>query len=728
MSAKKTTETSIEELSALNRIQRCSDFAAHLPVSTSVARAKVRSTAPATPPPRSLLKPTWKSMEDRIIKEKDSPRTLETKGVSAKLQDNADYIGTYHNYNGVIRPEYDMMEPFVIHDTEVFLQRAVARKLSLMFRNGFEIISTLDSELDQGQKNVDYISRRLDVMEYVMNQPTEEFFRSVLFNLLLCSNCFLRKIRDEKASPGTKTDLNGKKIPIAGYSLIPSHEIMPYLKKGRIEKWRRFFTNGAPYEDIPVEDIVHLRWDSKPGHIYGTPRTVGVRDDIFALRRLEENIELLFINHLFPLFHVKVGNEKQPAWYGPNGQSEIDIIKYEIETMPKEGVFVSDERVEVDSIGAEGQSLSTDKLIDHLKGRVLTGLGVSPLDVGEGDTANRATADNISQVLKDAVKADLDTFGGLLRIQFFKDWFMEANYSLSVQKAVATTTLHFHEIDLDNLIKEQNHVIQLFNSHLITEEEARQWLRRKPIDAKMRKVLHFDLHVVRLVKETAKAKAEAEMEVMTHGHGHDKALAEQQHKHTQAEAETQMALLEKTGEVEATKAMAHAHKAEAQTKLTHAKTKHAIAVGSLSAKGATPTRKSAQNKNTPTNQHGSNPGPTRAKSAFEGFHELLKDRLLATRQTLIDEGKWEEAGWHNVSGEVVDTLMAELEAQEMGLEAENSYTNQVRMSKDRLKDLISQTSDPDLLAILLDSEAEDSHDDGTEVESNPTDPASAGTD
>jgi hypothetical protein len=42
---------------------------------------------------------------------------------------------------------------------------------------------------------------------------------------------------------------------------------------------------------------------------------VGVKDDIFALRRLEENVELLFINQLFPLFHIKVGTEQAPATF-----------------------------------------------------------------------------------------------------------------------------------------------------------------------------------------------------------------------------------------------------------------------------------------------------------------------------------------------------------------------------------------------------------------------------
>jgi len=643
----------------------------------------------------------WRPMSTRSVEDEkaaDGGRAIDPSSASIKLAKASDYMGTYHGHNGILRPEYDMLEPFVIADTEVYVKQAIVRRQALMFRNGFELVSDFDKDTQQGQKNVDYIQARFDVMEYVTNRATEIFLKDILYNLELCSNCFLRKIRDEKASPGVKQDNNNKRIPVAGYQIIPAHQIMPYLKSGVIIKWRRYFDTGMPFEDIPLEDIIHLKWDVKPSHIFGTPRTIGVRDDIFALRRLEENIELLFINHLFPLFHVKVGNEKAPCTYTSDGNSEIDLIRYQIEAMPKEGIFVTDERVEIEAVGASGESLDTKDIITHLKGRVFTGLGVSPLDMGEGDSANRATADNISQNLKDAIKADQETFAHLIRIWIFKEWFLEAPYSLSVQRAVASTHLAFHEIDLDNLIKEQNHIIQLYTNHLITETEARKKIHKKPMDNSMRKETHYKQHIVDLVWEEAEAKADAQIKITEAQTEQQKALLTHQTKETEKGASTQMSLLKAEAEAEGKKAQAQVIKAEAQHKVLKAKTAHAIATGGGKAvKKATPSAKTTKNKNMPTNQHGTNPGPTKAKSSLE-FMKLLKDRLTELRSNVINLEQWSV-----VSAKVIDDLNLEFEDSQTIDDTENSYTNQIRTGLDRLKNIVGLTHDPEILSILLDS-------------------------
>jgi hypothetical protein len=698
------------EMALINRIQKCEDFSTGRSVGNSFTTANRKTPSPVEPSygSRGTLKATWKPMADRI--EKDAAKVIEPKAASSKLEKNAEYIGTYHNYNGVINPEYDLMEPFVIYDTEVFVKQAINRRLALMFRNGFEIVSHLDSDLDQSQKNVDYINKRFDVMEYVSNRSTETFFRDLLFNLLLCSNCFLRKIRDEKASAGVSSDKNNDKQPVAAYTIIPAHEIKPVLKKGRIDKWRRYFQSGAPYEDIPTDEILHLKWDVKPGHIFGTPRTVGVRDDIFALRRLEENIELLFINFLFPLFHVKVGTEKNPAWYGPNGETEVDIIRYQIETMPKEGVFVTDERVVVDTVGAQGQSLDTEELIKHLKGRVFTGMGVSPLDMGEGDTANRSTADNISQNLKDAIKADSELFANLIRMHMFKEWFMEANYSVSIQKAVSTTMLVFHEIDLDNLIKEQNHITQLWLNNLISNEEARKALKKKPMDAKTWKDSFFEKVTWPQIKRTSELQHEQAKELAEQATSLEKELLTHQTKEGAKQAETTMALNQSEMQKHTHIAKAAHIKANAQVKVLKAKTAHAMVAGPTVGK-----KKSVQNKETPTNQHGRNTGPTKAKSSRE-LREALYDGLVSARSTMSAGNIDHLDEWKKLSDEVVDRVFIENNAVETILGDEKSYTNQSRMDKERLKALIASNSDLEIINVLLDSAFYEGEDDNPEME------------
>lgn len=425
--------------------------------------------------------------------------------IKSRLAANDAYQGMYKGITGIVKPEYNILESFAIYDTEIYVRQSVTRRLSLMFRNGWDVVS----DIEHNQKNVEYIKKRLATLEFVMSMPIQEFFEKILYDLLLTSNCFLYKIRDAKASPGVKNVGNKNRTPVAGYTFIPTHQIMPYFEMGKHIFWRRYFETGAPFEDIDLDDIIHLKWDVKNGHFFGTPRLIGVRDDIFALRRLEENIELLFVNYLFPLFHVKVGSTEAPCFYGPQGESEIELIKASIESMPKEGIFVTDERVAVDSVGANGQALDTTELIAHLKQRVLSGLGVSSLDVGETG-ATRSAADNVSQNLKDHIKSDMQKFCDLMRMHFFKEWFQEANYTLSIQKALATTHIRFKEIDIDNKLKLENHWIQLWLNDAITSEEFRHGLQLAALTKKEVTATHSYIaneYSIRLAESGAIAKS-----------------------------------------------------------------------------------------------------------------------------------------------------------------------------------------------------------------------------
>ena len=724
MAKKKSPEPELtqQELQALRLEQRVTDFARGKgPIAISAGMAPkatfgrqtprkgmvegITSRTPYTTDP-NVLSPWQRLLRGEDAK--DAGKVLDPKAAKSKLKSNADYVGTYNQFNGILRPEYDMLEPFVIHDTEAYLRRATGRRLDLMFRNGYEISTDLDQDIDQGKKNVEYIYKRLNTLEYITNEPTNAFFKKILFNMLLCSNCFLRKVRDEKLSAGVKNGNNDNKTPVAFYQLIPAHTILPYFERGEIKHWRRFFDTGAPWVDYKLEEIIHLKWDLKPGHVYGTPRTVGVRDDIWALRRFEENIELLFVNHLFPFFHVKIGNEKAPCWYGPNGESEIDTIRYQIETMPKEGVFVSDGRVEVDVIGAEGRSLQTKEFLAHLKSRVFAGLGVSSLDMGEGADSTRATADNISQNLKDTVKSDMESFGDIMRLNFFKEWFMEANYSVSIQKAVSTTQLVFHEIDLDNLIKEQNHVLNMYNAHLLTEPEARKMIKKPPMTKADKKLTHYTEHVRDLVITTAEAKANAEVKAQ-------EKLLPMQAKHSETITGHKVGEMQMQHKLEHKKMEAHVAKAQASTTLTHAKTKLAAVQGARptgTVKKATPSMKAVRTKSQPSNQHKVNPGPTRAKSSREEFQNLLSDALLV---------EWSQnnssATWPDRSAGVVDRVLADFETRhpENPDDPTNDYTNQVRQGLALLKGMVAQVADSEMLAVLIEAwDGEDLDEQSTE--------------
>jgi hypothetical protein len=564
------------------------------------------------------------------------------KKIRKKIEQEKDYLNSYYGHYGTILPEYDQYEPFTMLDTESYFMQAINRKHSLMFRQGFKI----EGENDRFTR---YINSRLHTIAYMMGTSVENFIKDILWNLIVISNCFLLKIRDADASGGMANRKNDERIPVAGYMILPPHSIFPFVnQKGEIIKWRRYYGSARKYKDYKLEDVIHFKWDVKPGHVYGTPRTVSVRDDIFALRRLEENVEMLLINHLFPLFHVKVGSEDAPATMLVDGITEVDLIKAELENMPKEGVFITDERVSVDVVGIEGEAPNPEKIMLHYKSRIFTGMGVSPIDMGETDTGNRATAENVSQNLKDSVKADLSWFRGQFKTFILKELFEESPTNLSVQNAIMDVDLVFPDVDVDGHIKWENHVIEKFNNHLITEAEARRQTHMIPFSKKEAANTHYELHVKDLAMSTIKEKNKGMIEAMS-----------------------------VRGDVAAGKAKATGPGA------------------SKASKGA----KSVANKNRPANQHGRNMDPHSARSSIDP--NLIYDLLIQQMDKLKAESKLSSASWKKASGLIIDKYI-ETCMREMPI---NDYTNHERTEietfRQTARDRVAQTTDPDIISVLL---------------------------
>jgi len=547
------------------------------------------------------------------------------KRFQAKVAAETDIANNYWGYRGVLQPEYDLLEPYTLLDVEAIYFNALKRMRSLCFRNGVEWVGESDPF-------VRYIRKRTDQIGYVMGTTFEQHLKEVLWHLLVCSNCIVVKIRDKEKSGGYSNEKNSNKTPVAGYTIVPPHTIFPYMDGfGQIAWWRRFYKDGRPYRDYLPEDLIHLRWDVKPGHIYGTPRVYSVRDDIYALRRLEENNELLLIRHLFPLFHIKVGNEKEPVEYLPDGGSEVDVVRANIENMPKEGIFVTDHRVEVDVKGAEGKGIDPQPLIEHYKKRVYVGLGTSPIDLGEGDTTNHATADNISQNMKDRIKDDLTTFGSMVKMNYVKEMFEESSQEhLSVQNAVSDVSLAFHEIDVDGQIKLETHATNQYTNGVIDLPEARRVARRNKLTKEQETEMHFSRQTMVLEKFRAK---------------------------------TQKDLLQMKLDGTAKVAMHTAAMEHGGTKTTHVKKSNAKTGASVSRMVKEPTshgRKMLSNLVQPENQHGKNLDPHKAKSSEDpDLVKALLDELQEALQDLTESGSLTAARWQEESGKVIDELLPE---------------------------------------------------------------------
>lgn len=395
--------------------------------------------------------------------------------------------------------EYDLSEIGRIEDVENMVRQAFKKKTGLMFKEGYDFVGP-------NNKTVQYIKKRLSQIQEASGVPTQTLMRSIGSDLIRLSNAFLLKARNEKSSGGrVRRDANGRTLkPVAGYFILPAEtiEVKKNKETGKIEKYRQSMPDGRTKEYSP-EDVVHFYYDRRPGFNTGKPTIIPVIDDIRALRRIEQNIELLIYQHLFPLFHHKVGTKEQPDRTYNDGEKEVDLVRDEIEMMPSEGSIVTSYRHEITAIGAESRAIKAEGYIEHFKKRVIAGLGISSVDLGEGDTANRSTSETMSGAMIDEVKDFQQTIVTFFNTTVLRELLLEGDFNFDTLDEKNTVYLTFNEIDIDSKIKRENHNMLQYQGHTISETELRNAIGRESIADSEREGMYFDVITKPTLKYTA---------------------------------------------------------------------------------------------------------------------------------------------------------------------------------------------------------------------------------
>lgn len=366
-------------------------------------------------------------------------------------------------------PEWDLAECGRIIDVEGYVRRAFAVKQSLFLKEGYSFTG-------RDPARVRYVRKRLLQMEEAGGVPFSILMSWTVGSLIRMSNAFWVKKRNFEASGGNRRQTVTKKTldPVAAYFPLQA-ETVRFLRDefGKIYKYRQVVPGKTPIDFSP-EDIVHFYYNKREGFSVGTPDLVPIKDDIRALRRIEENVELLVYQHLFPLFHYKVGTESAPAMTYPDGTTEIDAVISAINNMPSDGCWVTPERHSIDVKGAEGEALKIKEIIDHFKKRIFTGLGVSSIDMGEGETASRSTAQTLSRNLVDRVKAEQVELASFINKYIIEELLLESTFEKeTLFNDENRVLIEFNEIDREARIALENHLSQMYLQHYLTHDQMR---------------------------------------------------------------------------------------------------------------------------------------------------------------------------------------------------------------------------------------------------------------
>jgi hypothetical protein len=385
----------------------------------------------------------------------------------------------------LLEQEYDFKTIRSAIDVESILRQAKEKFLQLMWKNGYSFIG-------KNVNSVDYVKLRLAQIAIITGTPTSVLLDNIADELITYNNVFIVAQRDAANAGGGKPYMNvyGKSVnPIAGLFLIPASHTKPFIddKTGRLLGWKVEGFKGEDDKFFLAESVIHIYMSRVTGNRTGTPMMLPVLDDCRALRKMEENAEALVYQHAIPLFKYIVGNEKNPT----EDENEIAEVKTQIEGSDPHGMFVIPFNHDIIAVGNGASPIEVDRYLRYFRQRIISGLGLSSVAFGEGDSANRGTAIVQDRGLQDGAKKFLGTIKTFFDELIIREFLQEGGFN--IMDPLDQVHLFTPEIDVDAKIAKENHVMGLYQGNCITENEMRAELGRDPVSETDRELMYWNL-------------------------------------------------------------------------------------------------------------------------------------------------------------------------------------------------------------------------------------------
>lgn len=339
------------------------------------------------------LIPTITKGSNRKSVQKDDIGALAVKALDNPILKNR------RNYDLFFDLTYDFREFLRAEDVDGYVATTFRLTIEQCMKSGFEFVGPDTELVDQVELEFKKIlhNSRTHMEEFVENLVTG----SAKFCNSMC--VFVRKA-PRPGSPFKPYEHRGKTLnPIAGIFYVEPQHMRPYRVFGQLKYWVYYNQDtGAVRTNFDIPEVFHHKWNRKGDHLFGTPWILPALDDVRMLRRLEEFAQMLISKHLFPLYQYKIGTEKQPAMLLEDGTSEVISVQNQVGELPTQGCIFTSHRHEVKAINQEGSVLDIKNYIEHFDRRALSSCGLSDIDIGKGDSANRGCHDEETETLTDS--------------------------------------------------------------------------------------------------------------------------------------------------------------------------------------------------------------------------------------------------------------------------------------------------------------------------------------
>lgn len=438
-----------------------------------------------------------KDFERKLLRKRITAKDIKTKSSNTRRNfKNMSMLRSPYNYEKIDR----------YFSKESYFSRSVARQYETMLRNGYEFYST-------NMKYVRIIKENIDNIEKNNLGSLDQTFARIHKDLSLYGICIIHNMHvannDRKFGGKATRDLQRLRI-------IRPHKVTAYfddkdnflgidenktttINFGNLRnkiKTRNTSSNRSP--EIPAADLIILRIYQDDDVFFPEPTCFQMLDDILTLRSIEETIELLIYQYGSPILHGKVGTDEDPARTG-----EVGDVRSNLEAMASNGLIVTDHRIQLTAINLLKNVGDFTSVLEYFKTRILVGTGSSNVSVGEGDTANRSTAESIDDALADHCMYFANIICFMMNsyvIPFILINNVESLDSVCDETGDPLVMMLFNEMRLDKQIQIHNSATNLYHGNILPHNRILKMLKQHPIQPDEEKELFANKVTIPLAK------------------------------------------------------------------------------------------------------------------------------------------------------------------------------------------------------------------------------------
>lgn len=368
--------------------------------------------------------------------------------------------------------------PFKEIDKVIPIESMVLRAFYTITSNVMPGVDSFHLE-GMNEQAVKYVERRLEEITAPLGESPYSLVRKIVENIIKKSNAVVW-IRRVRASEKKYKYLGLQRNTIKAVEVIDVSQV-DVARNDNDEVVGFHLSTQTTDKLIKWRDAYLMRYQRiSNDHLFGCPFVLPVLDDILSLRRLEEMLDMALGKATFPLYHLAIGDDNHPPMvYGENGRdTDISRARAQFEGMAPEGMYVSPGWHKLEII--QPRNVGDFKpYLEWYRERIFMGLLMDGPTMGVGSTANRNTANTMSDSLLTKVRDIQTEVAEQLTRGLIRELLVEGGF----EDPIGEDAVHFvfKDNDREGRMAYENQIMGLYQGNMLTQDEARKLLGRRPM-------------------------------------------------------------------------------------------------------------------------------------------------------------------------------------------------------------------------------------------------------